>query len=342
MLTDPYLSIVVTGRNDNYGGRFLPRLQTFIDSVITLSVRHHLSAELVIVEWNPPEGVHRLVQDIRWPSALSESHFSVRFIEVPNVVHRGLVNSERMPMFEYVAKNVGIRRSRGQFVLSTNPDLMFNENLISFFADGTLSRHRFYRIDRYDLFEDVPPELPIEQQLQFCSEHIGVVHTQWGSFDLSHDNAFKAAYRLFQSTQRSVRHTLEYWTVRDLLHKNAAGDFFLMAREHWHRLRGYPELPTHSFIDGYICYMAACSGLLQVVLGNGKRIYHQDHDRSEHGKRPLTDYQKFQQDALKMLSTKQPLVYNDEDWGIGARELSERQVLPMSNAANEAVRGTFE
>jgi hypothetical protein len=88
-------------------------------------------------------------------------------------------------------------------------------------------------------------------------------------------------------------------------------------------IRGYPELHSHSYIDGYACFSATASGLQQVTLKTPKRIYHQEHDRSEHGSRPLTDYQRFIEDGSQMLSLGQPKCFNTEDWGLGSQNLME-------------------
>ena len=53
-MTQAKISFVVAARNDDYGGNFLHRMQVFVDNVMTLSSQEDLSAELMIVEWNPP------------------------------------------------------------------------------------------------------------------------------------------------------------------------------------------------------------------------------------------------------------------------------------------------
>jgi hypothetical protein len=50
----PYISIVVVGRNDDYGGDFLKRISTFARSLGRQVSKHPGLIELVVVEWNPP------------------------------------------------------------------------------------------------------------------------------------------------------------------------------------------------------------------------------------------------------------------------------------------------
>src|SRR5207245_3974337 len=86
-----------------------------------------------------------------------------------------LPNSARMPIFEYIAKNVGIRRARGEYVLITNPDIVFTQELIRYFAARGLRGDAFYRVDRYDVNRSVPLALPVERQLRFCAQHAVLV-----------------------------------------------------------------------------------------------------------------------------------------------------------------------
>ena len=54
-----------------------------------------------------------------------------------------------------IGKNVGIRRARGQFVLATNIDILFSDELAKYLAARRLEPGRMYRIDRHDAMSDV-------------------------------------------------------------------------------------------------------------------------------------------------------------------------------------------
>ena len=66
-----------------------------------------------------------------------------------------------------VAKNVGIRRARGDFVLATNIDILFSDALVRFMRDR-LRRGNLYRVDRYDVPADIPAAAPFAEVLGFC------------------------------------------------------------------------------------------------------------------------------------------------------------------------------
>lgn len=324
---NPYFSFVVAARNDNYGGNFLHRMQVFVNVLLSLCNKYRLSSELVVVEWNPPPENPPLAEALSWPKDIG--CVDVRFIVVPLDVHRKLPNSDRMPMFEYIAKNVGIRRAQGEFVLATNPDLIYSDALIASLASDRLSSDCFYRVDRYDVGAVVPLDTPVEGQLRYCSQHVIKLNKFYGTFNLADKHPLvEAIWSPFENVKESWVHFQArfFGRLQDRIHTNASGDFFLMARDHWHSLGGYPELPTHSFIDGYICFMAASMGLRQVIMGHPRRLYHQEHDRTEHRERPLSDYQQYRQQSIAMLQTGKPLVFNDENWGLRAEKLRERTI----------------
>ncbi len=325
-LLTPYLTFVVAARNDDYGGHFLHRLQVFVDALLSLWEKHDLDGELIIVEWNPPKDQLHLKDALQWPKSLKRG--AVRILEVPNAIHQRLANSDKMPIFEYIAKNVGIRRAQGEYVLATNPDLLYSDRLISYLASNRLRANRFYRIDRYDVNDVVPVESRVEQQLEFCESHTFRATTRDGMTSSTREGPKPTASERIATAPRALFRSVRAAIRKDGsgLYTNAAGDFFLMARHHWHRLRGYPELQSHSFIDGYICFMAASSGLRQVILESPYRIYHQEHDRSEHGKRPLTDYKLFLERSIRMLRARRPEILNDAHWGLGNDTLGEFKV----------------
>ena len=110
------------------------------------------------------------------------------------------------------------------------------------------------------------------------------------------------------------------------VHARAAGDFMLMSRENWYKLRGYPEFKTQSYIDGYILFMALVINLKQIILEDPMRIYHQGHSRAEHANRPRTDFERFKMHSFKMLKTHKLIIFNDEDWGLSDISLNEIEI----------------
>lgn len=311
----PYLSVVATARNDDHGGDLLYRLGLFATGLVAQCDRHKLSAELVLVEWNPPAERPSLSDALKWP--MSDS-CPIRIIEVPHDLHRRFDHSDRLPLFQMIAKNVGIRRAHGAFTLSTNVDVLLSDELVGFIAHGKLEEGAFYRADRYDVSPDIPADAAIEDQLAACRDRVVRISTLTGTRELPSGEAYEiytdASQRLHRAPRwwlaaaghalkvipkrvalrrgltqtrdsslskrarlRLFREAWEWERLRPRLHTNASGDFTLMSTPDWNRLRGYPELPYFSMhLDGLLLFMAHYAGLRQEYLPYP--IYHVEHE----------------------------------------------------------------
>ena len=152
----------MAARNDGYEGNFLNRMQRSLDSFFRLAKSSKLNAELIIVEWNPPADRLGLVDALNWGNA----SIPCRVIRVPSRIH-GLYQGEtQFGLFEYLAKNTGIRRAKGEFVLITNPDIVFSAEMVQRLTDGSFDSDHFYLAARHNLdvdgketsVWDAPPE----------------------------------------------------------------------------------------------------------------------------------------------------------------------------------------
>ncbi len=183
----PYLSIVVAARNDDHGGNFLRRIQLFVDNVALQCDRHAIAAELVLVEWNPPADRPRLGEAISWPPS---ERCRMRIVEVPAELHALHLHAERLPLFQMIAKNVGIRRAQGHFVLATNVDVLLSDELAAALAQPRLDPACVYRVDRYDVDEATEwPESP-ESQLRACAAHVVRINRREATTDLRTGEVF--------------------------------------------------------------------------------------------------------------------------------------------------------
>ena len=181
----PYLSIVVTARNDDHGGNLLHRMQAFTNGWISQARRYSIPSELIIVEWNPPQDKPRLAEALQWPDDLGPCQ--VRIIEVPPELHARFSHGDALPLYQMVAKNAGILRARGAFVLATNIDILFSNELACFFAARRLQRGRMYRIDRHDAMSAIPRDGSLDDQLEYCRTHLIRVNVREGTYNVSPD-----------------------------------------------------------------------------------------------------------------------------------------------------------
>src|SRR5206468_12416917 len=102
MMNEPYLTVVVTTRNDDHGGDPLKRLQAFVNCFEQQCRQTGLSAEVIVVEWNPPDGRPRVADLLHLPEPTCCSY---RFIDVPPELHASLRYGDVLPLFQMIAKN---------------------------------------------------------------------------------------------------------------------------------------------------------------------------------------------------------------------------------------------
>jgi hypothetical protein len=226
------ISIVVTGRNDDYAGGFQDRLFRTCRHNSTRLTEAGLAHEFVLVEWNPVEGRPLLAR--AFCTAFDNAHAFV----VPADVHRRHVSNPHMSFDEMAAKNVGIRRARGEWIVATNADILFGSELIERLRHGDLRGDVLYRAHRIDVPADVSdPEVD-------------------GTFTVlaSGEGSRPPAYYL-----------------------GAGGDFGLAGATLWHRLGGFNQRVRFSTRakDWQFFLSAAALGVDIEFIG---RVFHLDHE----------------------------------------------------------------
>ena len=290
--TAPYLSVVAASRNDDHGGDPLVRTQIFINTFARQCEKYHLPAELILVDWNPVPGRPGLAGVLQLPA---EATFCLaRVITVPAVLHDRLKYADRLPFFQMIAKNAGIRRARGKFILATNIDIIFSDELMRYIAKQQLDPAKMLRVDRYDIHCDIPPAFTVDQTLEYAWTHPVRSNRRIGLTDLTKhlygDDWFKrttvpdpavcAGMEGFTLAREE-----EGWSVRpqraatvDDLHTNACGDFTLLAREGWAAITGYAEFTAYSFnIDSLGVVAAHYAGFEEVALLPPCVCFHIEH-----------------------------------------------------------------
>jgi hypothetical protein len=328
----PYLSVVATSRNDGHGGDILKRMQIFVRGLIDQANRHRLPVELIIVEWNPPPD-RPLLQDLL-PKPGKDDHLELRYIEVPSDIHCSYRLSQNLPLFQMIAKNVGIRRAKGEFILCTNIDLLFSDPLFGLLAARDLRKDSFYRANRCDVADGIDPGWDIGTQLEWCSRHIirrlgrdmrfrncnleqfGFSEKPWVKKWLFDKMAIGMKY--FMSPEKH-----QYYQIDSF----ACGDFSLMAAAAWLDIRGYLELDLYSIhIDTLGLIAASSLGYKQHVFPPAACTYHIDHPWGWNSmdplekirfleKRPGMDYGLVFEAGLSVLKQKMKLNLNRDDWG---------------------------
>ena len=171
------VSAVLCGRNDNYTPDFKERIDTCLDWAFANGL-----AEVIWVEWNPPEGVPLFAEDLtrRFPR-LKAYVVSKRF-------HQEINENPAFGLMEYHAKNVGIRRASTDWICCTNADIIWGPDVFPWFS--MLRKNVVYQTQRVDFRwsgEPVTPALLSEggrQLKRYRTDYIPIEGP--GDFTLAH------------------------------------------------------------------------------------------------------------------------------------------------------------
>ncbi len=153
-----------------------------------------------------------------------------------------------------IAKNVGIRRARGDFILATNIDIIFSDELMRFIARQKLNPKKFYRVDRYDINSGLSKDFTLDESLEYAwANPIRAARRYQPKTLVDHlygEEIFKRTCipeLAFCRPNAGVEVVEEdgVWQIRPdrtvkmtHLHTNACGDFTLLSREGWDSCAG--------------------------------------------------------------------------------------------------------
>jgi hypothetical protein len=306
----------MASRNDNYGGNPLLRMQRSIDSIAYGAETAGLFVELVIVEWNPPKENLPLKDVISFPEKLN--YVSLRIITVPPEVHANFC--AKFPLIEYIAKNTGIKRANGEFVLCTNPDNYFPLSFFQALAKEPLDIQSFYRADRYDVvFPDAAFDaLPFSAKEYILTNTIVFAKVLQGYFPVQLGKPYPASCK----ANTTASHLLE----KDVFF-GPSGDFSLASRSVWLAIGGYKEsVQTQVDIDNIGLLQMLALGLMPRIFTSPICAFHFDHLR------PARRYNKlFLTYADDILKGKPIIPINDPGWGLDGISLEEYQIGGLSS-----------
>jgi len=287
----PYLSIVMASRNDNHGGDLNERTQACINSLRQQSRELKMPIEVVMVDWNPPDDKPPLHEIIDYDGLLFHS------IIVPPEIHQRYKLSGKLPLYQMIAKNVGVRRAHGYFILCTNVDIFFSNELMKEISMKKLKKNLLYRAYRYDTQRGVRSLDGIENKLI--------------RINLSrNDELCTNACGDFQMMHRDNWHDLRGYYE---------GDLFSI------------------HLDSLFEYHAYYNGYMESIFDPPMVTYHVEHDGGwVPGVEKISSYNRMNDNEIKKLSYKDfleivavmarkepPIHYNKESWGLIDDELQE-------------------
>lgn len=351
----PYLSVVAASRNDDHGGDPLRRTQIFINCLARQAAAHRLPVELILVDWNPVPGRPGLAAVLQLPAGTAE-WCQARVITVPAELHARIKYGEKLPFFQMIAKNVGIRRARGRFILATNIDIIFSAELMAFIGHQQLDPNKQYRVDRYDIQAGLSEHVTLEETIAYAWANPIRQHRRFGPAPfVRHIYGNEPIKRTCQPDPAvcraiggiTLRQEHGAWLVElertasiEHLHTNACGDFTLLSREAWHAIHGYAEWGAYSFnIDSMGIVAAHYAGYEEVTLLPPCVCFHIEHSLGSgwtpEGEKKLfnrlrtanilnPDWPVLLPLVDQMRRERRALPFNHSDWGLGDLDLADQ------------------
>jgi hypothetical protein len=134
------VAAIVVGRNDDYMSDFAARLSATLEWNL-----RYLISEVVFVEWNPPPDRELLAIE------LTKRFACLRAYVVPPQVHAEVCQNPHVPLLEYHAKNVGIRRALAPWIMTTNADAALGLDTVNRILDAELDRNIAWTAERIDI-----------------------------------------------------------------------------------------------------------------------------------------------------------------------------------------------
>lgn len=317
----------------------LKRMRVFVKGLIHQCNKFKLPCELIMVEWNPREN-EKLLNEIL-PTAGNEDYLTIRYIIVPNGIHSTLAFSAQIPLFQMIAKNVGIRRAKADYVVCTNVDLLFSDELFACLAKRNLEKGSFYRANRCDVPNTINENQGVDEQLMFCASNIKKRLGKSNSYpNFTHTSGVMFRYWIFQPVLKMLSKLKATYAnsvedVLDTLDLDACGDFTLMSKEDWLNIQAYPELEIYSIhIDSMGILAAAAQGMRQVIFDYKACAYHMEHTGGwEFGnpiekihfytKKPMLDWWTVREAGLYIIKNKSKFNLNKDNWGLNDVALKE-------------------
>ena len=297
-----YLSIVAASRNDNHGDKLDERTNLFIKSLAENCKKYKIKSELILIEWNQIPNTKTLSDRL---NLISNEYLNSKILPVNKKHHLKLPNSDRLHFFQMIAKNVGIRKASGKFILVTNIDVLINQKLYEFISKKKLQEKTFYRCDRHCVDYDYSGNIEDTYLDQFTN----FIDKKYYSLDTK----TKKKYYVYSSPYRQIRTFLEsiffknnigllkririkhliriirkirfyldnYKIFKKKLFTNACGDFTLLDKNSWIDLKGYCELPIYSWhLDSLLLWEARFKNYNFYDLKDTHYIYHMNHHKS--------------------------------------------------------------
>ena len=285
------ITAVIISRNDNYGGYLNERATYAINSAI------NTYDEVIYVDWNSP--THSLLWDIKDNLQLKDN--LKHFIITPEIAsYLTNNNPDVQKCCEVLARNIGIRRATGDYIVSTNIDIIHpkREDIESIINDS--DNNTMITLSRREVTWDIIKEF-----------HGGEMKFQeWDKLrDYIYVNSEERIY-----DEKTV-------TGDDYSLINCCGDFQIAPKHIWDEIKGFEEeLIYPLFADTNVQKKAVKHGFGLKAIYNPP-MFHINHGSKGWGGGGIADgINKKANDQYRAIIA-QEKTQNEISWGLGNTEI---------------------
>jgi hypothetical protein len=282
------ISAVIVSRNDGYGGHLNERATYCFNSAIDTY------DEVIYVDWNSE--THSLLYDIK-DNIQFKGNF--KHIVITPEIASLLTNHDphAQKCCEVLGRNIGLRRATGDYLVSTNIDIIHPKRDQLEETIAQMDSKTFYTISRR--------------------------HTDWNMIKEFHDgeipfNKWKELreYLIINSEERHFEEVTVSGDDYSII--NCCGDYQISSKEVWNTIRGFEEDLIYSlFADTNVQKKAVMHGLGLKALYS-PALFHIEHGKGGGGF--LDGINKKTNDHYRAILYQQE-TENLESWGFGNTEI---------------------
>ena len=211
---------VLVGRNDNYGNYLIERATYSLNTIV------HQLDQVIFVDWATDDRKPTLPEEIKDGLTKKDNFYFIKI--TPDQAKEWTKHDpEAQVVCEVLARNIGLRRLSTDYLISTNPDIIFPYRK---YFDGVISKEIFLTaalrsISLYDI-----RELGTPQEYSKVIDALEIKKETWGqepNIEVCEGDKFSLISR--------------------------PGDFQLAHRDIWYKIRGFEEsLTGRGFADSNV------------------------------------------------------------------------------------------
>ena len=289
------ISAIFFSLNDNYTKDNKERL------IIALNYMLDCVDEVVYVDWGSPNNVSLLelpyiINNI--PKTNKLVHVKISRKEINNIVPKG-----NHFIQQSIIRNIAIRKSTGDYIISTNVDIIFPNKQELYDVINNDDKQTFYSISRKDV--------PMNSVINLYNEDKTKLRKHLSSYIKVRgiDNNPEYKFKIEAKTQISENSELYKQYIKYARIWNC-GDFQMAHRSIWFNVKGFEEkMLKTSFCSDTNLQKKICNYGYKLKILNKPDVFHMSHPaRSSHNNKKFNDLNRFLINFNKS--------ENDDKWGI--------------------------